>query len=339
MTAMSPSLSPFWSGAAQLTARIDFLSYASAPGALTALAACTLSQLCALGVPPAHAWALISAPRVVDPGVHLLLGDADYPGSLAPLPFAPPVLFLWGERALLQRPGLAIVGARRCTEQGRRFAAQLARAVSEAGGVVISGLAWGIDEAAHDASLSSTIAVLGQGFHTLAGRSQALADRIVAAGGLVLSEFAPTVTATRITFPQRNRIIAGLARATAVIEAAERSGALITARLATEYGRDVLAVPGHPSTPTAHGCLDLIASGAGLLRRVDDGLDAIGLSSAPRSTSTDPLLAALDDAPGFDQLSERLAEAPHLLARRLAELELQGLVLRLPGDRFARVRA
>ncbi|MBL8615603.1 MAG: DNA-protecting protein DprA [Deltaproteobacteria bacterium] len=336
---MSPSLSPFWSGAAQLSGRIDLMAYASGPGALASLAQRSLSELCTVGVPPAHAWALISTPSLVEPGAYLLLGDDDYPGALAPLPFAPPVLFLWGERALLERPGLAIVGARRCTEQGRRFAAQLARAVSDAGGVVISGLAWGIDEAAHEASLRNTIAVLGQGFRTLSGRSAALADRIVTAGGLVLSEFAPAVPATRITFPQRNRVIAGLARATAVIEAAERSGALITARLATEYGREVLAVPGHPSSPTAHGCLDLIASGAGLLRRVDDGLEVIGLAKAPRAAPTDPLLAALDDIPGFDQLLERLNEAPHLLARRLAELELQGLVQRLPGDRFARVGA
>jgi len=336
---MHPPLSPFWSGAAQLSGRIDLVSYVGRVDVVQTLAQRSMSELCTLGVPPAQAWALMSTPGIHEPGPHLLLGDPDYPSDLALLPYAPPVLFSWGEAALLRRPGLAVVGARRCTEQGRRFAAQLARAVCGAGGTVISGLAWGIDEAAHDASLSCTIAVLGQGFRTLAGRSAALADRIVAAGGLVVSEFAPDHEAARHTFPQRNRVIAGLARATTVIEAAERSGALITARLASEYGRDVLAVPGHPSTPTAQGCLDLIATGAGLLRRVEDGLAAAGLPTGPRVAPADPLLALLDDTPSFDLLLERLDEAPHLLTRRLAELELQGVVRRMPGDRFARCGA
>lgn len=333
---MSSPLSPFWSGAAQLSGRIDLMSFVARADEIPRLASRSMTELCTLGVAPAHAWALVSAPPLREPGPHLLLGDPAYPGDLGLLPYAPPVLFLWGEPQLLRRPALALVGARRCTDQGRRFAGQLARAVADAGGVVVSGLAWGIDEAAHEAALSRTIAVLAQGFRTLSGRAESLARRIVDAGGLVISEFPPDRVAARYTFPQRNRVIAGLSRATAVVEASERSGALITARLACEYGREVLAVPGHPSTPAAQGCLDLIATGAGLLRRVEDALDAVRLPRAAAVQPSDPVLAALEDGPDFDTLLERLDQAPHLLARRLAELELQGAVRRLPGDRFQR---
>ena len=336
MAAMSSALSTFWSGATQLSGRIDLTSFVSNPADVPSLAHRSMTELCTLGVAPAHAWALVSAPVLPAPGPHVLLGTAGYPCDLELLPFAPPVLFLWGNVQLLHRPALAVVGARRCTEQGRRFAGQIARAVSDAGGVVVSGLAWGIDEAAHEAALAATIAVLGQGMGTLVGRAASLAQRIVDAGGLVVSEFAPTREAARHTFPQRNRVIAGLSRAIAVIEASDKSGALITARLASEYGRDVLAVPGHPSTPSAQGCLDLIAQGAGLLRTVDDALAAAQLTRAPRAAPADPLLAALYDAPDFDTLLGRLDEAPHVLARRLAALELTGVVRRLQGDRFAR---
>lgn len=332
---MSDILPAFWAGAALLSGRIDLLSFVARPEELDAFAARSLTELCTLGVPPALAWTLVSTPANPSPGPTCRLGQSGYPSGLALLPYAPPVLFLRGDLRLLHRPALAVVGARRCSEQGRRFAAQVTRAVVEAGGVVVSGLAWGIDEAAHEAALQGTIAVLAQGFDTLSGRSEALAARIVAAGGLLVSEFPPHRGAARHTFPQRNRVIAGLSRATAVIEATEHSGSLITARLAAEYGREVLAVPGHPSSPMAQGCLDLIGQGAGLLRAPADALDAIELRAAPKAPPRDPLLAALYDSPDFDTLIDRTGEPPPLLLRRLAELELQGAVLRLPGDRYA----
>lgn len=331
---MTDILPTFWAGAALLSGRIDLLSYVARPEDLPILASRSLTELCAQGVPSALAWALVSTPADPGAGPTLLLGQPEYPSGLGLLPFAPPVLFLRGDLRLLRRPALAVVGARRCSELGRRFAAQVSRAVVEAGGVVVSGLAWGIDEAAHDAALHGTIAVLAQGFDTLTGRSEALANRIVAAGGLLVSEFPPHRGALRQSFPQRNRVIAGLARATAVIEATDRSGSLITARLAVEYGREVLAVPGHPSSPMAQGCLDLIAQGAGLLRAPIDALDAIALRPSPTGPPRDPLLAALHDGPDFDTLLDRTGEAPTALMRRLAELELRGDVLRLPGDRY-----
>ena len=332
---MSDILPSFWAGAALLSGRIDLLSYVARVEDLRAFSSRSLSGLVEAGVPTSLAWTLATTQANAEAGAHLTLAESAYPSDLGLLPFAPPVLFLRGEAELLRRPALAVVGARRCSELGRRFAAKISRGVAEAGGVVISGLAWGIDEAAHDAAPHRTVAVLAQGFDTLTGRAEALAHRIVAAGGLLVSEFAPHQQATRHAFPQRNRVIAGLSRATAVIEAGERSGSLITARLTAEYGREVLAVPGHPSSPMAAGCLSLLSQGAGLLRDVNDVLDAISLTHPPPRPPPDPLVAALHDCPDFDTLVGRVGEAPHLLLRKLAELELMGEVDRLAGDRYA----
>ena len=235
-----------------------------------------------------------------------------------------------------------MVGTRRCTDTGKRLARSFAATAAELGGVVVSGLAWGVDMAAHEAALSRTIAVLGQGLDTTLSSHQArLAEQIVSSGGLIVSEFLPGTRPERWTFPQRNRVIAALARATVVIEAPQRSGALITARLAVELGREVLAVPGSPLCEASSGCLDLIAQGARMCRGADDIREALGFARGDRRVSerTDPLglLEHLGAGVGLDELLSVIDASPVEILRALAGLELTGVVTRLPGDRYAAV--
>ena len=194
-------------------------------------------------------------------------GTTGWPRALLGLPGAPLSLYAEGRLAVLDRPVVAIVGSRTCTADGRAPARSLARTVVEAGGTVASGLAAGIDAEAHLAAGGWTVAVLGQGLDAPMARWQAeLRARVLAGGGLVLSEYEPGASAAAWTFPRRNRIIAGLARAVVVVEAAHRSGSKNTAAHALAYGRDVYAVPGPPELPTSEGCLDLIEQGAGVVR-------------------------------------------------------------------------
>lgn len=275
----------------------------------------------------------------------VLAGQPAYPRALELLPYAPPVLFHQGDLSALDRTAVAIVGARRCTQRGRRSAAELARAVSLAGGVVVSGMAIGIDTAAHREAMvhGTTVAVLGQG---LAAQHSAgalrLRGEIVAGGGLVLSEFPPETPAQRFTFLQRNRVIAGLCRATVVVEAARRSGALSTARHALEAGREVLAVPGHYGDPSSAGCLALIEHGATVLRSPASLLDAAGLrhGDGPGAQELPPSAQMLEDAlqrgGTIDQLAGRAGIPVVQALGLLMELELAGLVRRLPGQRYQR---
>jgi DNA processing protein len=333
------TLSGFWHGAAKLTGRIDLSAAVHAhPGGIEALGR---SRLSALGVAPVHAAQVLRAEPLEILSDRLTLDDPAYPDVLAPLPFAPPVLFCRGNTNLLSAPvRVAIVGARRCTEDGRRMARELASGVADAGGVVISGLAYGIDAAAHLAAPSRTIAVLGCGLGcTLARTRGRVARTILDAGGLILSEFVPDLPASKRTFPQRNRVIAGLSQATVVVEASRRSGARITARHALEAGREVLAVPGSPYAPTSAGCLDLLADGAGLVRGLDDILDRLGIARRPAASADHPVLAAMNGTSArFDDLVDRCALAPATLMRTLSMLELTGRVVRLPGDRYAEKR-
>ena len=325
-------LSPFWHAAALRSGRID-LSPAVVGGLDdVAIEAADEARLIRLGVDPRHARLGGAAPL---PGVpHLRLGGGGYPTELGRQPYAPPVLFYEGDPDLLAAPMVAVVGSRQCTELGRRMAGRLAQGLAAAGVVVVSGLAHGIDAAAHGGALARTVAVVGQGLGVaFASHQQRLKDAILEAGGLVLSELPPAHPATRYTFPARNRILAGLGRATVVVEARRQSGALITARQALELGRELMAVPGHPLMENSEGCLDLLAHGARLVRGVDDVLDAIGHVAAALPAA-DPLRAALADGPTFDQLATRLQLDARALAAQLGALELTGGVERLPGDRF-----
>jgi DNA processing protein len=202
---------------------------------------------------------------------------------LVGLPRAPAALWAEGNLTLLRQPAVAVVGARRCTAWGRAWASRIGEAVAAAGGVVVSGLAAGIDAEGHVAANGHTIAVLGQGLDARMPAWQArLRERILDSGALVLSEFAPGIPAAAWTFPTRNRIIAGLARAVVVVEAAQRSGTKNTARHALEYGRDVLVVPGSPESETSAGCLDLIEEGATLVRGPETVIEHLLSRSQPR---------------------------------------------------------
>ncbi len=233
--------------------------------------------------------------------------EPDFPTALATLDPPPPVIWARGNAALLNQPSVAIVGARVASAAGQRFARGLASELGQAGYVIASGMARGIDAAAHEGALpTGTTAVLGGGIDDVyPSEHRGLYDRIVEAG-CVVSENEPGRTAVARDFPRRNRIIAGLSRAVVVVEAELRSGSLITARLAAEQGREVLAVPGSPLDPRARGANDLIRQGAALCEGLDDVLRA--LETLPGLREPEPL-SFLDMPAEVDrELIERLAD-------------------------------
>ena len=273
------------------------------------------------------------------PGQQLLMWDApEYPALLAELPDAPPLLFVAGNAGLLERPQLAVVGSRRASRPGMDTAAAFARSLAGGGFVVTSGLALGIDAAAHQGALDAggaTVAVLGTGLQRLyPAQNQALAARIVAQGSALVSELPLDSPPQAGNFPRRNRIISGLSLGVLVVEASPSSGSLITARLAAEQGREVYAIPGSIHHPGARGCHQLIRDGATLVESVEDILRELrGWRNAPQvpahaaSEAEHPLLALLLAAP---YSSEDLAQAsgwslPQVLAA-LTDLELGGRV-------------
>ena len=272
------------------------------------------------------------------------LDDEDYPSLLRRTFDPPPVLYVRGRLADGDgTPAVAVVGARAATPLGTSLAAAIARDLASWGVTVVSGLARGIDTAAHEGALQGrgrTVAVLGSGLDRMYPKENAgLADRI-ASTGAVVSEF-PLGTPPRPEhFPRRNRVIAGWAQATVVVEAAARSGALNTARYAAEEGRDVLAVPGHPSQTASAGTNQLIRDGAGLVRHAGDVAAEIGLEvpATPAPSPADPLLRALaTDAPvTLEELKARSGLETAALLARLTELELQDAVRRLPGPLYVR---
>ncbi|WP_373492083.1 DNA-processing protein DprA [Parasphingorhabdus sp.] len=205
----------------------------------------------------------------------LFLDDPGYPQLLAELGNAPPLLLWQGRLELLNRPMVAMVGARNASAAACRFAQNLAHGLAESGVSVVSGLAKGIDTAAHQGSLTATIAVIAGGLDVFYPHENEQFQRKIAESGLLLAEQPPGTEPRARHFPYRNRIIAGLARGTVVIEAAPRSGSLITARLAAEAGRQVMAVPGSPLDPRSRGCNMLIRDGAILVQSVDDILELI----------------------------------------------------------------
>lgn len=277
----------------------------------------------------------------------LCLGDPDYPSALLHSPDPPPLLFLEGRREQLGRPGFAVVGTRHPSPSGLELAAQFAAELAVCGWVVVSGLALGIDGAAHAAALKSgsSWAVLGCGLDRIyPSRHRALAEAL-RRDGLLISEHPPGTPPLQGHFPERNRLIAGLSQGCLVIEAAPKSGSLITARLAAEAGREVFALPGPVRSPQSQGCHELIQQGAKLVQRLQDILEELPAPScapapaaAPAAApSSDPLLRALGhEVCGLELLQTRLGwPTPRLLAH-LLELEFQGLLIRLPGERFSR---
>lgn len=288
-------------------------------------------------------------------------GEALYPAALAELPDAPPVLWLRGDVALLSRPMVALVGARNASSLGLRMARRLAETLSEAGFVVVSGLARGIDGEAHAAALAGgTVAVLAGGVDVIyPAENTALAGGI-ATQGCLISEQPPGLEPQARHFPLRNRIISGLSRAVVVVEAAARSGSLITAKEAADQGRDVLAVPGHPFDARAAGCNQLIREGAVLVRSAADVIEALGAVPKPQAQPhlalPEPARAAPPRRPlrdiavlhslilnrlgpspvAEDQLIRDLAVPVAEVAPQLLTLELEGKLIRQPGGLLSR---
>lgn len=323
-------LSAFDSASAALSAP------ASAWRALGLPAACAEPRRSAeIGQRAAAALAWLDQPQQ-----HLLMwDDPAYPALLAELGDAPPLLFVAGDPDLLEQPQLAMVGSRRASKPGLDNARHFARSLAAGGFVITSGLALGIDGAAHQGALDGggkTIAVLGTGLQCLyPARHQSLAAAIVEQGGALVSELPLDCPPQASNFPRRNRIISGLSLGVLVVEASPSSGSLITARLAAEQGREVYAIPGSIHHPGARGCHQLIRDGATLVESIEDILTALrgwqqGMSPPPAETSAPalhPLLQLLHAAPHSSEglaLASGLSLSEVLVA--LTELELQGRI-------------
>ncbi|BCQ21913.1 DNA-protecting protein DprA [Caballeronia sp. NK8] len=304
-----------------------------------------------------------------EPGNHLLtLADAGYPQALLTMPDPPPLLYAKGRLELLQARAVAIVGSRHATPQGLEDARRFARALSDAGLAVVSGLALGIDASAHRGALegaTGTISVIGTGADLVYPAAHHTLAHEIARDGAILSEWPLGTPARSANFPQRNRLIAGLSGGVLIVEAAMRSGSLITARLANEMGRDVFAMPGSVHAPLSQGCHRLIKQGAKLVETPEDVLEEFGFTPASaaaaaakraklRSVSASwasaraaesvmsadaaRVLDALGHAPAtLEILATRTDLDGAALQGALLQLELSGQVAALAGGRYAAV--
>ncbi len=323
------------------------------------------AQCDALRAPPDAAALDATLAWLDQPGNSLMtLADPDYPHTLLEIADPPVLLYCKGRRTLLNQPGLGIVGSRNATPQGVRDAEAFAQALSDAGLTIVSGLALGIDAAAHRGGLAgagSSVAVIGTGLDRIyPARNKVLAHQL-AEDGLIVSEFALGTPPLPGHFPRRNRLISGLARGVLVVEAAPDSGSLITARVATEQGREVFAIPGSIHSPLARGCHALIKQGAKLVESAADILDELAwlrldrpqgesLAACPSRVQqrlapplsaeirSDPVLDALDGAPlPLDTLAQRTGLTLEALSAKLLTLELDGHIASLPGGRYQKL--
>lgn len=351
--------------------------FAAGRGALAAVvggaaADAVLAAPARADIEPTLAWA-------GEAGNHILtLADAAYPRQLFDIADPPVLLYVKGEPALLSRPGIALVGARSATAAGEANAEAFARALAEQGLVVVSGLALGIDAAAHRGAIAAggagagTVAVIGTGIDRIYPARNAALARAIAAAGAVVSEFPLGTPPLQHNFPRRNRLIAGLAEGVLVVEAALGSGSLITARLATETGREVFAIPGSIHSPLSRGCHRLIRDGAKLVETAEDVVEELrgrlgwpALAVAPtasargrRRRGTEPAAPAepppqaalalgdetsrvLDaighDPTDLDTIAARCGLTVDALYAILLPLELEGRLAKLPGGRFQRI--
>ena len=280
----------------------------------------------------------------------LTILDKDYPPLLRQIENPPVVLYVRGEMLIDTARTLAIVGTRRSSRYGRTMAGKLARDLAELGLIVVSGLAIGIDTAAHKGALTSgkTVAVLGSGLgHIYPASNARLAEQICKQGGSLISEYPINMPPSKWTFPQRNRIISGLSRGVIVVEAPQRSGALITARLAVEQGREVFAVPGNVTSQASTGTNLLIKDGAKLVTCVEDivsefpDLAAITKPQQQRETALSPEERRVYDLIGLeplhiDDIISRVGISPTRAAQILLTLQMQGLVEQIEGRRYIR---
>ena len=295
------------------------------------------------------------------------LGDPAYPAGLLAIEDPPLMLYALGQTRWLSAPAgpaLAVVGSRNPTPQGEQNARQFARHLSAAGLTIVSGLALGVDGAAHDGALLAvdetapaqrlaTVAVIGTGIDRVYPRQHRELAHRIARHGLILSEYPLGTPPLAANFPKRNRLIAGLAQGTLVVEAALQSGSLITARLAAEQGKEVFAIPGSIHSPQSRGAQALLRQGAKLVETAQDVLEELRLPTAAPAPAVDALddgtgapgpsadaalLKALGADPvGFDALQARTGLPTDVLQTRLLELELEGQLARLPGGLFQRL--
>jgi DNA processing protein len=288
---------------------------------------------------------------------YLFLGQGLYPSLLAELETAPPALIVKGDLILLDRMSVAIVGARNASAAACRFARILARNLGAAGTISVSGLARGIDSAAHDGALDTgTVAVIAGGIDIVYPPENEARQAAIAERGLLVAEQPPGVEPRARHFPYRNRIIAGLTHGTVVIEAAPKSGSLITARYAAEFGREVMAVPGSPLDPRAQGCNQLIREGATLIQVAEDVLEAVSplrirpfrqreldyAAPGPSAEADESARRVIQDLLGptpvqVDELVRQSGRAPATVQTVLLELELAGRLERHAGGKVSLV--
>lgn len=288
---------------------------------------------------------------------YIFLGTPGYPALLAELETAPPALIVKGHDHLLAKTSIAMVGARNASAAACRFARMLAQGLGDAGFVTVSGLARGIDSAAHDGALATgTVAVIAGGIDVVYPPENQARQQAIAEQGLLIAEQPPGMEPRARHFPYRNRIIAGLAHGTVVVEAAPRSGSLITARFAAEFGREVMAVPGSPLDPRAQGCNQLIREGATLVQNAADIIEAIRplhlgpIAQERRTFRPEPVPAdaeeqdrrTVTDLLGpvpvpVDELVRQSGLAPALVQTILLELELAGRLERHAGGKVSLV--
>ena len=296
-----------------------------------------------------HGPEIEKAIRWADQAKHqvLTLADAAYPRDLLEIPDPPVLLYVAGNVELLSSPAFAVVGSRNATPPGLKNAHAFSRVLSDAGLAIVSGLALGVDSAAHRGGLEgrgSTIAVLGTGIDITYPRSNGpLAEAILARGALV-SEFPLGTPPSAANFPRRNRLISGLAKGCLVVEAALDSGSLITARLAADQGREVFAIPGSIHSPLSKGCHALIKQGAKLVESAQDVLEEIGTSAYPEakvqeSHAGHELLEKMGFDPcDIDELISRSGLPTEVVSAALLQLELDGRIAGLPGGLYQRIR-
>jgi DNA processing protein len=323
-----------------LQRRRSELAAHAGPEALTALDSTQVQD----AVARALQWASVAGHHVIT------LADECYPRLLLEIGDPPPLLYAAGALELLQRPALAVVGSRNATAQGERNAESFARALSDSGFTVVSGLALGIDAAAHRGGLAgrgSTIAVLGTGLDIVYPRRNAELAEQIAARGLLLSEFALGTAPAAPNFPRRNRLISGLSQGCLVVEAALASGSLITARAAADQGREVFALPGSIHSPLSKGCHALIKTGAKLVESADDILaELVGFRPSGSASTTNE--AAQPQAGGLlqhmghdpvdvDSLCTRAGMSAEQVSSELLRLELDGRITALPGGLYQRL--
>ena len=372
--AMTPGIGPLT--ARRLLAQQGLPQALFTPGQGTPPEGLSAAQARALATPPEgwqaqleRTWAWLQEAPAGTRRAVWTLGDPAYPAALLDIPDPPLMLYATGrlDLPLHSAHSLAMVGSRNPTPQGAVNARQLARALADRGVTIVSGLALGVDGAAHQGALDSpasadglaTVAVVGTGLDRVYPRQHHALAHAIAQHGWVLSEYPLGTPPLAANFPRRNRLIAGLAQATLVVEAALHSGSLITARLAAEQGKEVFALPGSIHAPQSRGCHALIREGAMLVESAQDVLDALpGLSHPPAPTTADgmapagaaaqnpsradPEDPALLQALGYDPVDLDTLQArtglptPRLQARLMA-LELDGQVVRLPGGLFQRM--